>query len=50
MRLPYIPKDVHFENAEDQAILDRVKQRRGDAGLLELDRALLHAPPVADGW
>jgi hypothetical protein len=50
MRLPYIEKDTKFANAEDQAIVERVRQRRGSAGLIELDRALLHAPPVADGW
>jgi hypothetical protein len=50
MRLPYVDKEPTFDNAQDQAIVERVKQRRGEAGLLELDRALLHAPPVADGW
>jgi len=50
MRLSYIPNDATYSNPDDQAIIDRVKQRRGSAGLLELDRALLHAPPVADGW
>ncbi|KAF1957918.1 4-carboxymuconolactone decarboxylase-like protein [Byssothecium circinans] len=50
MRLPYIPPNPQFQNAEDQAIVSRVKQRRGSGGLIELDRALLHAPPVADGW
>ncbi|KAF2681577.1 4-carboxymuconolactone decarboxylase-like protein [Lentithecium fluviatile CBS 122367] len=50
MRLPYIPKDPSFPDAEDQAIVSRVKQRRGSRGLIELDRALLHAPPIADGW
>jgi hypothetical protein len=50
MRLPYVDKEPTFDNDPDQAIVERVKQRRGEAGLLELDRALLHAPPVADGW
>lgn len=50
MRLPYISKDPEFSSAEDQAIVERVRQRRGSTGLLELDRTLLHAPPVADGW
>lgn len=50
MRLPYVPNPPNFEDKQDQAIVERVKQRRSDAGLLELDRALLHAPPVADGW
>ncbi|KAF1989930.1 4-carboxymuconolactone decarboxylase-like protein, partial [Aulographum hederae CBS 113979] len=50
MRLPYIDKDPKFASSEDQAIVERVKTRRSGRGLLELDRTLLHAPPVADGW
>jgi hypothetical protein len=50
MRLPYVPNPPQFENADDQAIVERVQQRRGEAGLLELDLSLLHSPPVADGW
>ena len=49
MRLPYIPEDVQMEDETDQAIVSRVKHRRGGK-LLELDRALLHAPPISDGW
>lgn len=49
MRLPYAdPNSLTTE--EDQQILQRVKTRRGPLGLLPLDLALLHAPPVADGW
>ena len=29
---------------------DRIRQRRGPRGITALDAALLHAPPVADGW
>lgn len=51
MRLPYVPNPPKLEDsAEDQAIVERVRQRRGSAGLLELDLSLLHTPPVADGW
>ncbi|EKG16894.1 Carboxymuconolactone decarboxylase [Macrophomina phaseolina MS6] len=50
MRLPYVPNPPHFDSAADQAIVARVQERRGDRGLQELDLALLHAPPVADGW
>ncbi|KAF2004218.1 4-carboxymuconolactone decarboxylase-like protein [Amniculicola lignicola CBS 123094] len=50
MRVPYVPSHPEFENEQDQAIVERVKQRRGSRGLIELDRALLHAPSVADGW
>jgi alkylhydroperoxidase family enzyme len=50
MRLPYVENPPKVEGEQDKAIVERVKERRGDAGLLELDLALLHAPPVADGW
>ncbi|KAK4635464.1 hypothetical protein CLAFUW4_00878 [Fulvia fulva] len=49
MRLPYIDDDPQMSNPEDQAVVDRVKERRGGK-LIALDKALLHAPPVADGW
>ncbi|SMQ46163.1 unnamed protein product [Zymoseptoria tritici ST99CH_3D1] len=49
MRLPYIPDDPQMSSPEDQAIVERVKERRGGK-LIALDKALLHAPPVADGW
>ncbi|KAF2646101.1 hypothetical protein P280DRAFT_415067 [Massarina eburnea CBS 473.64] len=50
MRLPYVSEDPKFDDPEDQAIVARVQERRGYGGLLDLDRALLHAPPIADGW
>ncbi|OCK74136.1 hypothetical protein K432DRAFT_410114 [Lepidopterella palustris CBS 459.81] len=50
MRLPYVPNPPQFENGDDQEIVDRVKRRRGEDGLLELDLSLLHSPTVADGW
>ncbi|KAF2485889.1 AhpD-like protein [Neohortaea acidophila] len=49
MRLPYINDDPKMPTKEDQDIVTRVKERRGGK-LLELDKALLHAPPIADGW
>ncbi|KAF1351050.1 AhpD-like protein [Delphinella strobiligena] len=49
MRLPYVPEDPKLLNPDDQAVVERVKERRGGK-LIALDRALLHAPPVADGW
>ncbi|KAK5170377.1 uncharacterized protein LTR77_004964 [Saxophila tyrrhenica] len=49
MRLPYIPDDPVMPNAEDQAIVTAVKERRGGK-LIELDKALLHAPPISGGW
>jgi len=50
MRLPYTPNPPTFTDPDDQAILQRVKDRRGAMGLIELDLTLLHAPKVADGW
>lgn len=38
-----------MSSAEDQAIVQRVKDRRGGK-LIALDKTLLHSPPVADGW
>lgn len=49
MRLPYIPDDPQMASSEDQAVVDRVKARRGGK-LIALDKTLLHSPPVADGW
>ncbi|CAN9242907.1 hypothetical protein AA0117_g3457 [Alternaria alternata] len=50
MRLPYVPDPPNFTSEEDKAVEQRVRQRRGEKGLIALDRTLLHAPPVADGW
>lgn len=50
MRLNYIPEPPNFTNEDDKAVVERVRQRRGDKGLIALDRTLLHSPPVADGW
>ncbi|KAH9878026.1 hypothetical protein J1614_003243 [Plenodomus biglobosus] len=50
MRLDYISDPPNFQNPEDQAVVERVLQRRGEKGLIALDRTLLHSPPVADGW
>lgn len=49
MRLPYVDDDPKMSNQEDQEIVERVKKRRGGK-LIELDKALLHAPPIAGGW
>lgn len=50
MRLPYVPDPPPFQSPEDSAVAERIRARRGSRGLTELDRALLHAPAVADGW
>ena len=50
MRLPYVPNPPNFTEEEENAIVERIKERRGERGLIGLDRSLLHAPPIADGW
>ncbi len=44
-RIPYVPADLQ----EPKAIVDAVRARRGGR-LLNLDRLLLHSPPLAAGW
>jgi len=44
-RIPYLPSDL----SEPRAIVDAVRARRGGT-LLNLDRQLLHSPPLAMGW
>ena len=50
MRLQYVPNPPNVTSEEDKQIVERIKERRGERGLIGLDRSLLHAPPVADGW
>ncbi|KXJ90968.1 carboxymuconolactone decarboxylase [Microdochium bolleyi] len=51
MRIPYVPSDpVPTASPEEAAIVDRVRARRAPRPLQPLDLALLHSPPVADGW
>jgi alkylhydroperoxidase family enzyme len=38
------------ENYEPKAVLDAIIARRGAGGLMNLDRMLLHSPPLAEGW
>ena|SRR5579871_6648009 len=38
------------DNYEPSDVLEKIRARRGAAGLLNLDRILLHSPPVAEGW
>lgn len=49
MRLPYIPPTPTMPSSSDQEIVSAITARRGGT-LLELDRTLLHAPPIAGGW
>ena len=44
-RIPYVPQDL----AEPRDVVEAVRRRRGGE-LLNLDRMLLHSPPVAMGW
>lgn len=50
MRLPYTPNPPQPTYAEEEAIVGRILARRGASGLIALDRTLLHAPVIADGW
>ncbi|UZJ54540.1 hypothetical protein CBS101457_003860 [Exobasidium rhododendri] len=43
-RIPYAPADL------PGSIADAIRTRRGDRGLTPLDRALLQAPSIAEGW
>jgi len=43
--IPYQPKDL----AEPRELVAAIRARRGGA-LLNLDRMLLHSPPLAQGW
>ncbi len=44
-RVPYLPHD----HAEPRELVEAIRARRGGA-LLNLDRMLLHSPPLAAGW
>lgn len=50
MRVPYVPNPPQPANEEDEAIISRIAARRAPRPLQPLDLALLHSPPVADGW
>jgi len=43
--VPYLPKDT----AEPRELVAAIRERRGGT-LLNLDRMLLHSPPLAQGW
>lgn len=49
MRLNYVSNPPTGLEADDEAIVERIKARRGAKGLIPLDLTLLHAPKVADG-
>ncbi|KAI0466765.1 putative 4-carboxymuconolactone decarboxylase [Xylaria cf. heliscus] len=50
MRIPYVPNPPPTQTDEDAAIVSRIAARRAPRPLQPLDLALLHSPPIADGW
>jgi alkylhydroperoxidase family enzyme len=50
MRIPYVSDPPATSSPEEEAIVERIRARRAPRPLQSLDRALLHSPPVADGW
>lgn len=50
MRVPYVPVPVPTASDAEAAIVSRIQARRAPRPLQPLDLALLHAPPIADGW
>lgn len=50
MRLPYVTNPPVNLDAAGRAVLSQILARRGESGLISLDRALLHSPIVAGGW
>ncbi|CAG9996793.1 unnamed protein product [Clonostachys byssicola] len=47
--IPYLPRDISFDEEEDSRILAAIKSRR-PSGLSAFDRVLLHAPKIAGPW
>lgn len=50
MRIPYVADPPSTSGPEEAEILSSIQTRRGEGGMLALDRALLHSYPVANGW
>jgi len=50
MRIPYAPTEPADPTPENQAIYDRIRERRKPRPLIPLDLALLHNPQIADGF
>ncbi|KAI1826076.1 AhpD-like protein [Xylaria intraflava] len=50
MRIPYVPNPPPTTTPEEAEIVSRIQARRAPRPLQPLDRALLHSPPLADGW
>lgn len=50
-RILYMPRiPYRFPAKGEDAVADRIRERRGARGLTSLDGTLLNAPMVADGW
>ncbi|QUC20295.1 uncharacterized protein UV8b_04536 [Ustilaginoidea virens] len=50
MRLPYVSNPPPACSPEEADIVKRIEARRAPRPLQPLDLALLHSPPLADGW
>ena len=50
MRIPYAPTTPADPTPENEAIYDRIRERRKPRPLIPLDLALLHNPQIADGF
>ncbi|KAI1439121.1 carboxymuconolactone decarboxylase [Xylaria sp. CBS 124048] len=50
MRIPYVANPPPTATPEDADIVARIQARRAPRPLIPLDLALLHSPPLADGW
>lgn len=50
MHLSYLPENPQFETVEENAVVDRIRQRRAPDGLWTLDRTVLHSPVFADAF
>lgn len=50
MRVPYVSNPPETADEAEAAIVQRIQARRAPRPLQPLDLALLHSPPVADGW
>ncbi len=50
IRLAYVADPLATANESEEEVVARIRARRAPRPLQPLDLALLHAPPVADGW
>jgi alkylhydroperoxidase family enzyme len=50
MHISYVNETLDGLNRTELEVVDRIRRRRAPAPLQPLDLALLHSPPIADGW